>query len=244
MYPDTAEHRRLAEIHDDIGSWRRWGPYVSERSWATVREDYSPDGNAWEFLSHDQARSKAYRWGEDGIAGISDRYQLLCFAPAFWNGRDPILKERLFGLTPLEGNHGEDVKEYYYYLDNVPSHAYMKYLYKYPQQEYPYRRLIDENRARGGQGPEFELIDTGIFDQNRYFDIVIEYAKAAPDDIAIRIEAFNRGHAAAPLSILPQLWFRNTWAWGPGARPANDQSWRAKTLMVLACTPISPPRRP
>jgi hypothetical protein len=215
VYPDTAEHRRLAEIHDDIGSWRRWGPYVSERSWATVREDYSPDGNAWEFLTHDQARSKAYRWGEDGIAGICDRYQLVCFAPAFWNGRDPILKERLFGLTPLEGNHGEDVKEYYYYLDNLPSHAYMKFLYKYPQGEYPYRRLIEENRARGGQGPEFELLDTGIFDEDRYFDIVIEYAKAAPDDIVIRIEAFNRGHAAAPLHLLPQLWFRNTWAWGP-----------------------------
>src|SRR5580692_10488378 len=195
----TAEHRRLQEISDDIYSWRRWGPFLSDRSWATVREDYSADGNAWAHLPHDLARSKAYRWGEDGIAGICDRYQLLCFAPAFWNGRDPILKERLFGLTPLEGNHGEDVKEYYYYLDNLPSHAYMKYLYKYPQEEYPYRRLIEENRARNGQGPEFELIDTGIFDHDRYFDIVIEYAKAAPDDIVIRIEAFNRGQAAAPL---------------------------------------------
>ncbi len=217
MYPDTAEHRRLADIRDDIGSWRRWGPYVSERAWATVREDYSADGNAWEFLSHDQARSKAYRWGEDGIAGICDRYQLLCFAPAFWNRRDPILKERLFGLTPLEGNHGEDVKEYYYYLDNLPSHAYMKLLYKYPQDEFPYVRLIEENRARNGQGPEFELVDTGIFDQDRYFDIVIEYAKATPEDIVIRIEAFNRGPLAAPLDILPQLWFRNTWAFGPSA---------------------------
>ena len=221
MFPDTAEHRRLAEIRDDIGSWRRWGPYVSERAWATVREDYSADGNAWEFLTHDQARSKAYRWGEDGIAGICDRYQLLCFAPAFWNGRDPILKERLFGLTPHEGNHGEDVKEYYYYLDNLPSHAYMKYLYKYPQDEYPYCRLIEENRARNGQGPEFELIDTGIFDEDRYFDIVIEYAKATPEDIVIRIEAFNRGPEPAPLHVLPQLWFRNTWAFGPvsAARP-------------------------
>ncbi len=215
MLPDTAEHRRLAEIRDDIGSWRRWGPYVSERAWATVREDYSADGKAWGFLSHDQARSKAYRWGEDGIAGICDRFQLFCFAPAFWNVRDPILKERLFGLTPHEGNHGEDVKECYYYLDNLPSHAYMKYLYKYPQDEYPYCRLIEENRARNGQGPEFELIDTGIFDQDRYFDIVIEYAKATPEDIVIRIEAFNRGPEPAPLVILPQLWFRNTWAFGP-----------------------------
>jgi hypothetical protein len=217
VYPDTAEHRRLAEIRDDNGSWRRWGPYVSERAWATVREDYGADGNAWDFFSHDQARSKAYRWGEDGIAGLCDRYQLLCFAPAFWNRRDPILKERLYGLTPLEGNHGEDVKEYYYYLDNLPSHAYMKLLYKYPQDEFPYVRLIEENRARNGQGPEFELIDTGVFDQDRYFDIVIEYAKATPEDIVIRIEAFNRGPDAAPLDILPQLWFRNTWAFGPAA---------------------------
>jgi hypothetical protein len=214
MHPATAEHRRLAEIQDDNGSWRRWGPYISDRSWATVREDYSPDGNAWAFLPHDLARSKAYRWGEDGIAGICDRYQLLCFAPAFWNGRDPILKERLFGLTPFEGNHGEDVKECYFYLDNVPSHSYMKFLYKYPQAEFPYERLITENQARGGQGPEFELLDTGIFDQNRYFDIVIEYAKATTEDICIRIEAFNRSDGPAPLHILPHLWFRNTWAWG------------------------------
>ncbi len=211
MFPDTAEHRRLAEIHDDIDTWRRWGPYLAERAWATVREDYSALGEAWEFLSHDLARSKAYRWGEDGIAGICDRYQLLCFAPAFWNGRDPILKERLFGLTPSEGNHGEDVKEYYFYLDNLPSHAYMKFLYKYPQGEYPYSLIIRENQARRGQGPEYELVDTGIFDHDRYFDIVIEYAKATPDDLVIRIEAFNRGPDAAPLHILPQLWFRNTW---------------------------------
>ena len=217
MPPNTAEHARLAEIRDDIGSWRRWGPYLSERAWATVREDYSAHGNAWDFLSHDLARSKAYRWGEDGIAGICDRYQLLCFAPAFWNGRDPILKERLFGLTPHEGNHGEDVKECYYYLDNLPSHAYMKYLYKYPQGEYPYGRLIDENKSRRGSGPEFELLDTGVFEQDRYFDIVIEYAKATPEDLVIRIEAFNRGPEPAPVHIIPQLWFRNTWAWGPGA---------------------------
>jgi hypothetical protein len=221
LYPDTAEHRRLAEIHDDVGSWRRWGPYLADRSWATVREDYSSDGNAWEYLPHDLARSKAYRWGEDGIAGVCDRYQLLCLAPAFWNGRDPILKERYFGLTPVEGNHGEDVKELYFYLDNLPSHAYMKLLYKYPQAEYPYRRLIEENRRRCGRGPEFELLDTGIFDQGRYFDIVVEIAKATPEDLVIRIEAFNRGPDAALLHILPQLWFRNTWAWGmtPGAEP-------------------------
>jgi hypothetical protein len=213
MVPSTAEHRRLAEIRDDNGSWRRWGPYLADRAWATVREDYSPDGRVWEFLPHDLARSKAYRWGEDAIAGICDRYQLLCFAPAFWNGRDPILKERLFGLTPPEGNHGEDVKEYYYYLDNVPSHAYMRCLYKYPQAAFPYAWLVDENRRRSGQGPEFELLDTGIFDESRYFDIVIEYAKATIEDICIRIEAFNRGPDPAPLHILPQLWFRNTWAW-------------------------------
>ncbi len=216
---DTAEHRRLGEIKDDVGSWRSWGPYVSDRSWATVREDYSADGRAWEFLTHDMARSKAYRWGEDGIAGICDRYQLLCFAPAFWNGRDPILKERFFGLNPFEGNHGEDVKEYYFYLDNLPSHAYMKFLYKYPQAEYPYNRLLEENRRRGGQGLEFELLDTGMFAEDRYFDIVIEYAKATPQDLVVRIEAFNRGPDAAPLHILPQLWFRNTWAWGPDRAP-------------------------
>ncbi len=214
---NTAEHARLAEIENDSGSWRRWGCYLSDRAWGTVREDYSPDGNAWEFLSHDLARSKAYRWGEDGIAGICDRFQILCFAPAFWNGRDPILKERLFGLTPLEGNHGEDVKEYYYQLENLPSHAYMKFLYKYPQGEYPYLRLIEENRRRQGQGPEFELIDTGIFDDDRYFDIEIEYAKAAIEDICIRISATNRGPEPASLHILPQLWFRNTWSWD--ARP-------------------------
>jgi hypothetical protein len=221
VYPDTAEHRRLAEIRDDVGSWRRWGPYLADRSWATVREDYSPDGSAWEFLPHDLARSKAYRWGEDGIAGICDRYQVLCFAPAFWNGRDPILKERFFGVTPSEGNHGEDVKELYFYLDNLPSHAYMKFLYKYPQAEYPYSRLIDENRRRCGQGPEFELLDTGVFDQGRYFDIVVEYAKTTPEELVVRIEAFNRGPDVAALHILPQLWFRNTWAWGisPGVEP-------------------------
>jgi hypothetical protein len=217
----TKEQQRLDEIPagDDISGWRRWGPYVSDRAWATVREDYSADGNAWGYLPHDLARSKAYRWGEDGIAGICDRYQFLVFAPAFWNGKDPILKERLFGLTPQEGNHGEDVKEYYFYLDNTPTHSYMKFLYKYPQAEFPYSRLITENRNRCGAGDEFELLDTGVFDKERYFDIFIEYAKITPEDIAIRIQAFNRGPAPATLHILPHLWFRNTWSWGPVPEP-------------------------
>jgi hypothetical protein len=224
----TAEHQRLQEIHDDQTGWRRWGPYISERAWATVREDYSTDGDAWDFLPHDLARSKAYRWGEDGIAGICDRFQLLCFAPAFWNRRDPILKERLFGLTAHEGNHGEDVKEVYFHADNTPTHSYMKYLYKYPQAEFPYARLVEENRRRNGRGFEYELLDTGAFDDDRYFDIFIEYAKADPEDLCIRIEAFNRGPDAAPLHVLPQLWFRNTWAWGPACggepviRPGPD----------------------
>ncbi|HXY03428.1 MAG TPA: glucosidase [Terriglobales bacterium] len=210
----TREHQRLnAPDEGDIHPWRRWGPYVSDRAWGTVREDYSVNGDAWNFLTHDMARSKAYRWGEDGIAGICDRYQLLVFAPACWNGRDPILKERLFGLNALEGNHGEDVKECYFYLDNTPTHSYMRMLYKYPQAEFPYSRLLEENRIRQESGPEFELIDTGVFDQDRYFDIFIEYGKAGPQDICIRIEAFNRGPDAAALHILPHLWFRNTWAW-------------------------------
>ncbi|GIW80689.1 MAG: glucosidase [Gemmatales bacterium] len=210
----TKEHERLAQITNDAEGWRRWGPYVADRSWGTVREDYSPDGEAWTYLTHDLARSKAYRWGEDGIAGICDRYQLLVFAPAFWNGNDPILKERLFGLTPLEGNHGEDVKEYYFHLDNLPSHAYMKFLYKYPQAEFPYAQLVIENQKRQGQGFEYELLDTGVFDGDRYFDIFIEYAKASEEDICIRIEAWNRGPEPARLHILPHIWFRNTWAWG------------------------------
>jgi hypothetical protein len=217
---DTAEHRRLLESAGDaVPPWRRWGPYVSDRAWGTVREDYSADGDAWNFLPHDKARSKAYRWGEDAIAGICDRYQLLVFAPAFWNGRDPILKERFFGLSSGEGNHGEDVKEYYFYLDNVPTHSYMRMLYKYPQSEYPYSRLIQENRNRGSSGLEFELLDTGVFDEDRYFDILVEYAKADPEDICIRIEAANRGPDAAELHILPQLWFRNTWAWASDRTP-------------------------
>jgi len=218
--PDTAEHRRLNELPEQhVPRWRRWGPYVADRAWASVREDYSADGDAWQFLPHEKARSKAYRWGEDGIAGLCDRYQVLVFAPAFWNGRDRMLKERLFGVSWPEGNHGEDVKEYYFYLDNTPTHSYMRMLYKYPHAAFPYERLVDENERRHGTGPEFELLDTGVFDQSRYFDIVIEYAKASPDDICIRIEAFNRGPEPAELHVLPHLWFRNTWAWGATRGP-------------------------
>jgi mannosylglycerate hydrolase MGH1-like protein len=211
----TAEHRRLAEhTPHGVPAWRRWGCYVSDRAWGTVREDYSANGDAWRYLTHDMARSKAYRWGEDAIGGLCDRYQVLVFAPAFWNGRDPILKERYFGLTSWEGNHGEDVKEYYFYLDNTPTHSYMRMLYKYPQAAYPYRRLIDENAARAGAGLEYELLDTGVFDEDRYFDVFIEYAKNGPDDISIRIEALNRGPDAALLHVVPHLWFRNAWGWG------------------------------
>jgi hypothetical protein len=217
--PKSSEHARLLENTGILPPWHLWGPYVSERSWGTVREDYSADGDAWRYLTHDQARSKAYRWGEDGLAGICDRYQLLNFALALWNGRDPILKERAFGLTLWEGNHGEDVKEYYFYDDNTPTHSYMRYLYKYPQSAFPYTELIDENRSRAGKGPEYELLDTGVFNDNRYFDVEVEYAKAAPEDICIRIQAYNRGPKIAPLHILPQFWFRNTWAWSEPAGP-------------------------
>ena len=219
---NTAEGRRLLETQGKPLLWRRWGPYVSERSWGTVREDYSPNGSAWDFLSHDMARCKAYRWGEDGLAAVCDRYQLLVFSPAFWNGKDPILKERAFGVTPGEGNHGEDVKEYYFYLDSTPTHSYMKYLYKYPQASYPYESLLEENRKRGGQGFEFELLDTGLFDDNRYFDVFVEYGKASSEDLCIRIEAVNRGPEPTPLHIIPHLWFRNTWSWTdpPGPAPA------------------------
>jgi hypothetical protein len=209
----TEEERRLLEAREGGADWRLWGPYLSERAWGTVREDYSVDGTAWEYFPHDHARSRAYRWNEDGLAGICDQHQRLCFALALWNGNDPILKERLFGLTGNEGNHGEDVKECYYYLDNTPTHSYMKCLYKYPQQAFPYAQLIEENRRRGREAPEYELIDTGVFDQDRYFDVVVEYAKAAHDDLLIRISVTNRGPQAAMLEVLPTLWFRNTWSW-------------------------------
>jgi hypothetical protein len=211
---DVAEQKRLNEARGAGIPWKKWGPYLSERQWGTVREDYSQDGNAWAYFSHDQSRSRAYRWGEDGLGGISDDRQRLCFALALWNGRDPILKERAFGLTNSEGNHGEDVKEYYFYVDSTPTHSYMKYLYKYPQREFPYRDLVETNAKRTRQEFEYELIDTGIFDDDRYFDVFVEYAKAGPEDILVRISAHNRGPEAAPLHVLPTLWFRNTWSWG------------------------------
>ena len=209
----TREEERLEEERNRKAYWKRWGPYLSERQWGTVREDYSPYGTAWDYFTHDQAHSRAYRWGEDGIAGISDNHQRLCFAIALWNGNDPIIKERLFGLTGSEGNHGEDVKEYYFYLDNTPTHSYMKYLYKYPQRPYPYSQLVEENRRRGRGEPEYELLDTGIFDGDRYFDVFVEYAKNLPDDIIIQISIINRGPEEATLHLLPTLWFRNTWSW-------------------------------
>jgi hypothetical protein len=209
----TKEEKRLIEDREKKAYWRRWGPYLSERQWGVVREDYSADGEAWEYFTHDDARSRAYRWGEDGIAGISDNHQRLCFAISLWNGKDPILKERLFGLDSHEGNHGEDVKEYYYYLDNTPSHSYMKYLYKYPQQEYPYQKLVNENKNLGRLVPEYELADTGIFNEDRYFDVYVEYAKNDPEDILIQIKIFNRGPVESELYILPTLWFKNDWSW-------------------------------
>src|SRR5438093_4212358 len=224
--PMTAEHRRLAEAtghaEDDLFSanpWYEWGPYLSERAWGTVREDYSASGDAWGAFPHDHARSRAYRWNEDGLAGFCNRFQNLCLAVALWNGRDPILKERLFGLSNPEGNHGEDVKEYYYYLDSTPTHSYMQALYKYPQAAFPYADLVRMNRTRTRNDPEYELIDTGVFDQDRYFDVFIEYAKAFARDILIRIRVFNRGPDAAPLHIMPTLWYRNTWRWGRDNTP-------------------------
>src|SRR5436305_958443 len=208
-----AEGQRLAATDAGAVDWRAWGPYLSERAWGSVREDYSASGDAWSFFPHDHARSRAYRWGEDGIAGICDDRQILCFALALWNGRDPILKERLFGLTNCEGNHGEDVKEYYYYLDNIPTHSYMRYLYKYPQGAYPYRQLVETSALRTRTDPEYELIDTGVFDGDRYFDVFVEYAKESPEDILVRITIWNRGPAPMQLHVLPTLWFRNQWSW-------------------------------
>jgi hypothetical protein len=223
MRAASAESARLDETRDGV-PWKRWGPYLSERQWGTVREDYSENGDAWDYFSHDQARSRAYRWGEDGIAGISDDRQRLCFALALWNGHDPILKERMFGLTNSEGNHGEDVKEYYFYVDSTPTHSYMRYLYKYPQAAYPYGDLVATNRSRSRHEMEYELIDTGVFDEDRYFDVQVEYAKASPDDLCIRITATNRGPERATLHLLPTLWFRNTWSWGgDGERPVITQ---------------------
>jgi Glycosyl hydrolase family 63 C-terminal domain len=220
----SAEHVRLAEAGDQKTPWKKWGPYLSERQWGTVREDYSEGGDAWNYFSHDQARSRAYRWGEDGLAGISDDQQRLCFALALWNGRDPILKERLFGLTNSESNHGEDVKEYYFYLDSTPTHSYMKYLYKYPQEAFPYGDLVQTSRRRGRHEFEYELLDTGVFNQDRYFDVFVEYAKESPEDILVLISVYNRGPEPAVLQVLPTLWFRNEWSWhGSSDRPSLEQ---------------------
>ena len=210
----NAERSRLDEAAHNAKPWRRWGTYLSERQWGTVREDYSADGSAWDYFPHEHARSRAYRWGEDGLAGFSDDKQTLCLAVALWNGKDPILKERLFGLTNGQGNHGEDVKELYYYLDATPTCSYARFLYKYPQAAFPYQQLIDENHKRGLNDPEFELIDTGILADDRYFDVSLEYAKADADDILMRITVHNRGPEAATLTVLPHVWFRNTWSWG------------------------------
>src|SRR5437660_6107186 len=244
----TQEEIRLAESRDRKKHWKRWGPYLSERAWGTVREDYSPYGNAWEYFPHDHARSRVFRWNEDGLAGICDRRQLICFSVALWNEHDPILKERMFGLTGNEGNHGEDVKEYWFYLDNTPAHSYQKILYKYPQREFPYRQLIEESRRRWGQvgAPEFELLDTGIFDDDRYFDVFIEYAKSDAEDICIRIEACNRGPEPAPLHLLPHLWFRNTWAWTnpPGSEPILGQATPGRDYVTLIADNASAPPIP
>jgi hypothetical protein len=232
--PAAAETLRLEESRNRSKHWKRWGPYLSERAWGSVREDYSPYGTAWDYLPHDHARSRAYRWNEDGLAGICDRHQKICFALALWNGRDPILKERLFGLTGSEGNHGEDVKEYYFYLDSTPTHSFMRFLYKYPQAEFPYRRLVEENRRRGKGDPEFELMDSGVFEGGRYFDVEVEYAKADPEDILIRIHVTNRGPEAAHLDLLPTIWFRNTWSWQDAAeRPVVEEASGRHTALAL-----------
>jgi len=231
--PQGAERKRLDEDAARKRHWKRWGPYLSERAWGTVREDYSPHGTAWEAFPHDHARSRAYRWNEDGLAGISDRHQYICFAIALWNGRDSILKERIFGLTGNEGNHGEDVKEYYFYLDSTPTHSYMKYLYKYQQSEFPYEKLVEENRSRPREALEYELIDTGIFDENRYFDVVVEYAKATAEDLYVRIQVTNRGPDQAEVTLLPTLWFRNTWSWGLDARRPRLREGKAVNEMSV-----------
>ena len=232
----NAEQSRLEEARNQTTPWKKWGPYLSERQWGTVREDYSDGGNAWDYFSHDQSRSRAYRWGEDGLAGISDDKQLLCFALALWNGKDPILKERLFGLTNSEGNHGEDVKEYYFYLDSTPTHSYMKYLYKYPQGAFPYADLVAGNKERSRRDFEYELIETGLFDENRYFDVFVEYAKASAEDILIRITACNRGPEEATLHVLPTLWFRNTWG-ADAVRPELRQLNQRDGGAILASHP-------
>src|SRR5438128_3691189 len=236
-----AEQARLEEDNRREQNWKRWGPYLSERQWGTVREDYSADGDMWRYFTHDHARSRAYRWGEDGLLGLTDRECRLCFAPALWNEHDSILKERLFGLTGPEGNHGEDVKECYYYLDASPTHSYCKALYKYPHRAFPYEELVRKNAERGRDESEFEITDTDAFDDDRYFDVLVEYAKESPDDLLIRLTVTNRGPAPAPIQVLPTLWFRNTWSWGAGgggnhgpsvtlARPHLEQAGRTEVL--------------
>ena len=245
------EHARLLEAREGTAPWRQWGPYLSERQWGTVREDYSEDGTAWDYFPHDHARSRAYRWGEDGLAGFCDDKQLLCFALALWNGSDPILKERAFGLTNGEGNHGEDVKESYFYLDATPTYSYCKYLYKYPQRTFPYDDLVRTNRARSRQELEYELIDSGIFDNDHYFDVIVEYGKASPEDILILLTVHNRGPAAKPLHLLPTLWFRNLWSGRPDAEKptmTGDRDtitadhtaswWLATEMRWVAATPF------
>src|SRR5207245_1430337 len=248
----SAEATRLEETRARRAHWRRWGPYLADRQWGTVREDYSAQGTAWDSFPHDHARSRVYRWGEDGILGISDNHQRLCFAVALWNEKDQILKERIYGLTGSEGNHGEDVKDYYFYIDSTPTHSYMKGLYKYPQAEFPYDRLVAENRRRDKLDSEFELADTGVFDDGRYFDVFAEYAKASPNDVLIRITVANRGAEPALLHILPTLWFRNTWSWGgagegggpkPFIRRAEDRTLLSQHVSLgrfrLAASPFA-----
>ena len=237
MSERSVEHKRLSDSRDQGAPWKKWGPYLSERQWGTVREDYSDNGDAWNYFTHDQARSRAYRWGEDGLGGICDEKQRLCFALALWNGNDPILKERLFGLSNSEGNHGEDVKEYYFYVDSTPTHSYMKYLYKYPQAAFPYDDLVNTNRKRTRDEMEYELIDTGVFNQERYFDVFVEYAKQAPEDILIQITACNRASEPATLHVLPTLWFRNTWSWRPNApRPTMKKVKGSTEFCAISAT--------
>jgi hypothetical protein len=232
----NSESARLPEARTSKVPWRKWGPYLSERQWGTVREDYRPDGNAWDYFSHDQARSRAYHWGEDGLAGISDEKQMFCFSVGLWNGRDPILKERLFGLTNNESNHGEDVKEYYFYLDSTPTHSYMKYLYKYPQAAFPHEDLVTTSKSRNPGDMEYELLDTGVFNDDRYFDVFVEYAKVTPEDIVVQISVSNRGPEAGTIHVLPTLWFRNIWRWWPDTqRPSLKQiSGRNGLVSVMA----------
>jgi hypothetical protein len=233
----NAEQQRLEAARDGKTPWKKWGPYLSERQWGTVREDYSENGSAWDYFTHDQARSRAYHWGEDGIAGISDDQQRLCFALALWNGKDPIIKERLFGLTNSEGNHGEDVKEYYFYLDSTPTHSYMKYLYKYPHAAYPYDQLVETNKARSRLEPEYELLDSGVFDDNRYFDVVVEYAKESPEDLLVQISVHNRGPEPAEIRVLPTLWFRNRWSWGRDNPHPSLKAVAGKSAVIQATEP-------